>query len=145
MWMHAALLDDGTVLNAYKHRWTRCYFHLTEDARTFYYVTDDPCCETEDLYCETDPYTAIKAVFAHSEGYRPTPEERRALRAVLRRAEARDEPGKITLAGDAEPAARGAGASELHSTALRPGSAWAWRRAERRSSPRRNCVATRAY
>lgn len=84
MWMHDVLLDDGTVLNAYKHRWTRCYFHLTENARTFYYVKGH-------LYSEVDPYTAIKAVFAQWEGSQPTPEERRALRAALRRAAARTE------------------------------------------------------
>ena len=82
MWMHDVLLDDGVVLTAYKHRWTRCYFHLTDDARTFYYVDDD-------LYCECDPYTAIKAVFAQWECCEPTPKERRALRAALRRAAAR--------------------------------------------------------
>jgi hypothetical protein len=79
MWMHDVLLDDGTVLNAYKHRWTRCYFHLSEDGRAFYYAGDH-------LYREVDPYTAIKAVFARWECCRPTPEERTPLRAALRRA-----------------------------------------------------------
>lgn len=82
MWMHDVLLDNGTVLNAYKHRWTRCYFHLTEDARTYYYVRGD-------LYGEVDSYTAIKAVFAQWECITPTAEERRALRTALRRAAAR--------------------------------------------------------
>jgi hypothetical protein len=82
MWMHGVLLDDGMVLNAYKHWWTRCYFHLTEDARTFYYVKDH-------LYCEVDPYIAITAVFDGWERCRPGPEARRALRAALRRAAAR--------------------------------------------------------
>ncbi|MCL2418413.1 MAG: hypothetical protein FWD04_03915 [Conexibacteraceae bacterium] len=90
MWMNDALLEDGDVLNAYKHRWTRRYFHLTADARTFNYVGDD-------TYCEVDPYVAIKAVFAGWEAMlaacecQPTPEERRALRAALRRAKARRE------------------------------------------------------
>jgi hypothetical protein len=84
MWMHDVALDDGTVLNAYKHRWTRCYFHLTDDGSTFYYVTDD-------LYLEVDPYTAIKAVFDQWECCKPTPEERKALRAALRRAIAQAE------------------------------------------------------
>lgn len=84
MWTFDVLLDDGTVLNAYKHRWTRCYFHLTEDARTFYYVY-----VSDDLYSEVDPYAAIKAVFAQWEGSQPTPEERKALRAALRRAATR--------------------------------------------------------
>jgi hypothetical protein len=84
MWMHEVVLEDGTALNAYKHRWTRCYFHLTDDSRTFYYLTDG-------LYREVDPYTAIKAVFAQWERCEPTPEERKALRAALRRAAAHPE------------------------------------------------------
>ena len=79
MWMHDVLLDDGTLLNAYKHKWTRCYFHLAEDTRTFNYVEDR-------LYREVDPYTAITSVFARWECVKPTPDERRALRAALQRA-----------------------------------------------------------
>lgn len=85
MWMFAVELEDGTVLNAYKHRWTRCYFHLTDDARTFYYVTDD-------LYGEVEPRTAIRAVFADWDCCEPTPEEKKALRAAIRRAATRTEP-----------------------------------------------------
>lgn len=85
MWMHDVVLDDGAVLNAYKHRWTRCYVHLTDDGRTFYYVTGHQ-------YHEVDPYRAIKAVFAEWECCKPTPEERRALRGALRRAAGRAEP-----------------------------------------------------
>jgi hypothetical protein len=91
MWMHGVVLDDGTMLNAYKHRWTRCYFHLAEDGRAFYYVTDDLYGVTDDLYGEIDPHTAIKAVFAQWECCKPTPEERRALRAALRAAATRAE------------------------------------------------------
>ena len=91
MWMFNVLLEDGTVLNAYKHRWTRCYFHLANDGRAFYYATgelygDD--LDAEDVYAEVDPHTAIKAVFADWECCKPTPQERRALRAALRRAAA---------------------------------------------------------
>jgi hypothetical protein len=92
MWMFDVELEDGTVLDAYKHRWTRCYFHLAKDGRAFYYVTDDLCAETDGLYAETDPYRAIKAVFADWESCKPTPEQRRALRAALRRAAALAEP-----------------------------------------------------
>ncbi|HLN05285.1 MAG TPA: hypothetical protein VK217_03320 [Acidimicrobiales bacterium] len=84
MWMHDVVLDDGTVLNAYKHRWTRCYFHLAEDGRAFYYVTDD-------VYHEVDPHTAIRAVFAAWECCKPTPEERSALGSALRAAATRAE------------------------------------------------------
>lgn len=79
MHMHDVLLDNATLLHAYKHRWTRCYFHLADDGRAFYYVTDD-------LYHEVAPRAAIKAVFAQWECCKPTPEERKALRAALRRA-----------------------------------------------------------
>ncbi|MGH2884926.1 MAG: hypothetical protein ACRDPA_19860 [Solirubrobacteraceae bacterium] len=80
MWMFDVALDDGTVLHAYKHRWTRCYFHLADDGRAFYYVTDD-------LYCELDPYTAIEAVFADWDCCKPTAAERMALRVALQGAE----------------------------------------------------------
>ena len=79
MWMFAVELDDGTILNAYKHKWTRCYFHLAEDGRAFYYVP-------EDEYCEIDPYLAIKAVFANWQHCDPTEEERAALDEASRRA-----------------------------------------------------------
>ena len=78
-------LQPDFDVHAYKHRWTRCYFHLADDGRAFYYVTDD-------LYHEVDPYTAIKAVFAEWECCKPTPEERRALRSALGRVAGRDEP-----------------------------------------------------
>ena len=85
MWMFEVTLEDGTVLNAYKHRWTRCYFHLADDGRAFYYVTDH-------LYAEVHrSTTAIKAVFADWEMCERTPEERRALSATLRRAATRAE------------------------------------------------------
>jgi hypothetical protein len=91
MWMHDVVLEDGTILHAYKHRWTRCYFHLADDGRAFYYVDGDAYHlggEDRDLYHELNPHTAIKAVFAKWECCEPTPEERRALRAALRRAAA---------------------------------------------------------
>jgi hypothetical protein len=89
MWMFNVLLEDGTVLNAYKHRWTRCYFHLANDGRAFYYATGELDAGDAEVYAEVDPHTAIKAVFADWECCKPTPEERRALRAALRRAAAR--------------------------------------------------------
>lgn len=85
MWMYDVLMDDGTVLNVYKHRWTRCYLHLADDGRTFHYGIDD-------LYHEADPYTAIKGVFAKWACCNPTPEERRALRVALRKVRARPGP-----------------------------------------------------
>jgi hypothetical protein len=85
MWMHDVLLDDGTVLNAYKHRITRRYFHLADDGRAFVYTTDD-------RYHEVDPHAAIKAVFAGWERHGTTQEERTALRAALRAAATRSLP-----------------------------------------------------
>lgn len=82
MCMHDVLLEDGTVLHAYEHRWTRCYFHLADDGRAFYYVTGH-------LYHEVAPREAIKAVFAQWECCKPTPEEKRAARGLAKSNEAR--------------------------------------------------------
>ncbi len=38
MWMGTIQLVDGTRLQAYKHYWTREYFHLSEDGRAFVFV-----------------------------------------------------------------------------------------------------------
>jgi hypothetical protein len=38
MWMGTVQLVDGTRLQAYKHRWTRRYLHLSEDGRAFVFV-----------------------------------------------------------------------------------------------------------
>lgn len=38
MWMYAAVLTDGTRLQAYKHYWSRDYLHLDSDGRTFIYA-----------------------------------------------------------------------------------------------------------
>lgn len=35
MWMYALELEDGTTLQAYKHRWTRRYLFLDAAARAF--------------------------------------------------------------------------------------------------------------
>src|ERR1700759_1711469 len=56
MWMFSVDLEDGRTLNAYKHRWTRRYFHLTDELRTFLYTG-------ENLYREIDRRTAIQQVF----------------------------------------------------------------------------------
>jgi hypothetical protein len=79
MWMHDVELADGTILNAYKHRWTRQYLHLANDGRTFYSLG-------EDGYRELEPHLALGHVFAHWDCCEPTVEERTALRAVLLKA-----------------------------------------------------------
>lgn len=83
MWMHDIELEDGTILNAYKHRWTRRYLHLSGDGRTFDYFG-------EDGYLELESYLALGQVFAHWDCCEPTAEEQTALRAVLRKALAED-------------------------------------------------------
>ncbi|MGA2924897.1 MAG: hypothetical protein ABSG43_02695 [Solirubrobacteraceae bacterium] len=77
MWMFDVKLEDGTLLNAYKHIWTRRYFHLSDDGRTFYYAG-------ERGYHEVDPYTAIVEVFETWECADPTDSERLALETALR-------------------------------------------------------------
>src|SRR5438270_2140971 len=79
MWMFEVELEDGTILNAYKHRWTRCYFHLADDGRTYCFVGDHE-------YREIDAWVAIKAVFADWEMCEPTEEERAARHEASRRA-----------------------------------------------------------
>jgi hypothetical protein len=37
MWMYEVELDDGTRVHAYKHRWTRCYLHLSCDGQAVTY------------------------------------------------------------------------------------------------------------
>jgi hypothetical protein len=78
MWMFDVELDDATVLNAYKHRWTRAYFHLADDATTFYYAGSD-------RYARVDPWLAVTGVFRDWDCIKPTLSERRALDAVIDR------------------------------------------------------------
>jgi hypothetical protein len=79
MWMFDVELTDGTILNAYKHRWTRRYLHLAPDGRAFWYVGDNG-------YDVVDQHTAIEGAFHMWECCRPTGSEKAALRAALRRA-----------------------------------------------------------
>lgn len=41
MWMAEIELRGGTRLQAYKHRWTRRYLHLDDEANAFAYRGDD--------------------------------------------------------------------------------------------------------
>lgn len=56
MWMCDLALDDGAILNAYKHHDTRRYLYLTDDGRTFEYLGDG-------RYRCVDPYSALAAAF----------------------------------------------------------------------------------
>jgi hypothetical protein len=77
MWMGDIELEDGTIVNEYKHRWTRQYLHLADDGRSFNYAG-------QEHYREVDVILAIGAVFMDWECCDPRPEERVALRSVLR-------------------------------------------------------------
>ncbi len=79
MWMFGVELADGTVLNAYKHIWTRRYFHLADGARTYWYAGDG-------YYGTVDAAVAIQAVFRDWACAELTTSERLALRAAVRRA-----------------------------------------------------------
>jgi hypothetical protein len=79
MWMFDVELEDGTILDAYKHRWTRCYFHLASDGRAFYFTANG-------RYCEVDPHRAIVGVFKDWACCEPTEAEEAALEDALSRA-----------------------------------------------------------
>jgi hypothetical protein len=38
MWMYRVELDDGSVIEAYKHSWTRQYLHLDERGRAYEFI-----------------------------------------------------------------------------------------------------------
>jgi hypothetical protein len=55
MWMYRVDLEDGTVIEAYKHYWTRGYLHLAADGRAFGWVG-------RSLYEEVDPIALLEEV-----------------------------------------------------------------------------------
>ena len=76
MWMLDIELEDGVIINEYKHRWTRQCLNLAGDGRAFIYVGGE-------RYQEADLTLAIGAVFLGWESCEPTLEERVALRFAL--------------------------------------------------------------
>ena len=64
---------------AYKHKWTRCYFHLADDGGR---STTFP----KTSIARSTPYPAITAAFANWQHGDPTEEERAALDEASRRA-----------------------------------------------------------
>jgi len=76
MWMGDVQLEDGTILNEYKHRWTRRYLHLTHDRRAFSYAGNDS-------YEQLPLYVAVSVVFVDWLCCDPTPTEKAALFKVL--------------------------------------------------------------
>jgi len=60
MWMHEVRLDNGLILNAYKHHETRRYLHLSRDGSAFRfrgpqsYLHVDLAKEIEDAFNEEE-------------------------------------------------------------------------------------------
>jgi len=83
MWMLEILLEDDSMLHAYKHIETRRYLHLHEaGGRAF-------VCVGPDRYCEVDPRTALEAVVADWELSLVGDEDAGPIRAALASARAR--------------------------------------------------------
>jgi hypothetical protein len=57
MWMYATELEDGAIVHAYKHWWTRCYLFLDRTGRAFTY-TD------RGRYRQVDPLRLLDEVLA---------------------------------------------------------------------------------
>jgi hypothetical protein len=55
MWMFRDFLEDGIVVEAYKHAWTRQYLHLDGDGRTYVFVGGSS-------YEEVDPTELLSEV-----------------------------------------------------------------------------------
>jgi hypothetical protein len=56
MWMNEIELEDGTVVHAYKHIWTRQYVHAAVDGRVFEY-------RRPGRYREVDAAQALELAF----------------------------------------------------------------------------------
>ena len=83
MWMLEILLEDDSMLHAYKHIETRRYLHLHEDGgRAF-------VCVGPGRYCEVDPRTALEAVVADWELSLVEDADADPIRAALATARAR--------------------------------------------------------
>jgi hypothetical protein len=85
MWMHDVELEDGTILNAYKHRATRRYFHLAADGRAFGYEGRAYTENDAGAYFEIDAFDAIELVYTAWECCQLTDEERSALHTAISR------------------------------------------------------------
>jgi hypothetical protein len=73
MWMFDVELENGTILNVYKHSWSRASVHLAGDGRAYWYVADQH-------YREVDRSVAVLAVFGEA-GELTGPEEAAVLAA----------------------------------------------------------------
>jgi hypothetical protein len=59
MWMFRDFLEDGSVVEAYKHSWTRQYLHLDSNGRAYVFVGAG--------YEEVDPYELLREVLRNQE------------------------------------------------------------------------------
>jgi hypothetical protein len=75
MWMFDVVLEDGTILNVYKHSWTRASLHLSRDGRAFWFAG-------RGSYREVDPSLAVMAVFGDTDDEYLTDAEEEAVRAA---------------------------------------------------------------
>jgi hypothetical protein len=57
MWMFRVDLEDGAVVEAYKHSWTRQYLHLDQEGRAFVFIGGG-------WYEEADPRVLLEEVLA---------------------------------------------------------------------------------
>ena len=62
MWMFAVELEDGKRLDAYKHRWSRRYLHLTDKGRAFVYEHSGEDFDQPGLYREANPVWLLQLV-----------------------------------------------------------------------------------
>ncbi len=83
MWMDEYELEDGVRVHAYKHIYTRRYFHVAADGRAFEYIADG-------VYREINRLRAIDHVFERWEQCTDDPDDIaevcRGLRKARRRA-----------------------------------------------------------
>jgi hypothetical protein len=61
MWMYEVRLADGRLVQAYKHRYTRCYVHLAADGTAF-------------VYEPSSRYRVVRPVRAFMGAFGPLPE-----------------------------------------------------------------------
>jgi hypothetical protein len=58
MWMFRDFLEDGTVIEAYKHVWTRQYLHLDAKGRGYVFIGGAS-------YEEVDPRALLRDALGH--------------------------------------------------------------------------------
>ena len=80
MWMFEVRLDNGLILNAYKHHQTRQYLHLSRDGSAFRFCGNDS-------YLHVDLAQSIQEAFPDREVERLPPEQRLALEKALEEAQ----------------------------------------------------------